>query len=317
MQNEKKNEIYRFIRFLGRGTSGQVCLLEDTSFRLYAVKTMSDYRYFERECNIMQNFFHENIIHLFHVDIINSNHILFMEALEMNLQEYQSKLQSADEIHSIFYQLINGLVFLHTNKILHRDIKPENILLDTNGTVKICDFGLSRIDNEGCKTLDVVTLWYKAPELLCKYDKYDCSIDIWAACCVLYEIIHGGHPIFVGVDNTETSQLETIIRCIGPLPDKYPQNCSNSSSMKLSIDPRSFVSTLMKTVFNYNWKSRPNAQEIQSSMEKPGKVKFNFQRNCRANLSEKPTEHWKEICSNEEWLNYQTQVCSQFLSIRT
>ena len=96
-------------------------------------------------------------------------------------------------IKIIMIEVLKGLMSLHQNNIMHRDIKPSNILLDRYGNVKICDFGLARVDNTEDRmkplTTSVGTKWYKAPELLLGSKAYDRRIDIWALGCVFVEMI--------------------------------------------------------------------------------------------------------------------------------
>jgi serine/threonine protein kinase len=99
---------------------------------------------------------------------------------------------SAAEIKSLMYQTLSGIQACHTRRIVHRDLKPANILLTgpKNDIVKIADFGLARAFSIPIKpyTKDVVTLWYRAPELLLKIDEYATPIDIWAAGCIFAEL---------------------------------------------------------------------------------------------------------------------------------
>lgn len=94
----------------------------------------------------------------------------------------------------LFYQIVDGLEFIHANKIIHRDIKPQNILVAENGTLKIIDFDISYDveHNNGPtepdftkKITDVSTSIYKAPELLFGVGNYDYGIDIWSLMVVL------------------------------------------------------------------------------------------------------------------------------------
>ena len=92
---------------------------------------------------------------------------------------------SLPEIKCIMKQLLEGVEYLHNQKILHRDIKPANILLNDRGEVKLADFGLGRKFLDGKNlTFKVVTLWYRAPELHMKYRKYDYKIDVWPIGCL-------------------------------------------------------------------------------------------------------------------------------------
>ena len=119
---------------------------------------------------------------------------------------------SDEHIKWLMYQLLRGLLFMHSADVMHRDIKPCNLLIDSKLNLKICDFGLARgIDyfatngnardaNEQIKnalTFYVVTRWYRAPEVMLNSQKYDEKIDLWAVGCVLAELI-GRAPIFPG-----------------------------------------------------------------------------------------------------------------------
>ena len=102
-------------------------------------------------------------------------------------------------------QILRGLEHCHSLGILHRDIKGANILVDSNGSLKIADFGLATIVNPSKKhplTSRVVTLWYRAPELLLGATDYGAAIDLWSVGCILAELFTG-KPIMPG--RTEVS----------------------------------------------------------------------------------------------------------------
>lgn len=119
-----------------------------------------------------------------------------------------SKFEGED-IRRISYQILCGLEHLHSMGILHRDIKPANIMIDYDMTVKLGDFGSSRwmtgkAQNEGEQstyrnlfTEYVVTRWYRAPEIICTAGNYDAAEDVWAAGCVIAEMILR-KPLFCG-----------------------------------------------------------------------------------------------------------------------
>ena len=105
-------------------------------------------------------------------------------------------------LKSCIHQLLNGLVYLHTCHILHRDLKPANILITSSGLVKIGDLGLARLTYSPLQPLYtgdkvVVTIWYRAPELLLGARHYNKAVDVWAVGCVMAELV-SLRPIFKG-----------------------------------------------------------------------------------------------------------------------
>lgn len=105
-------------------------------------------------------------------------------------------------LKSLTYQLLNGLLYLHSCHIIHRDLKPANILITAEGIVKIGDLGLARLTYEPLQPLFagdkvVVTIWYRAPELLLGAKHYNKAVDIWAVGCVVAEMA-SLRPIFKG-----------------------------------------------------------------------------------------------------------------------
>lgn len=105
-------------------------------------------------------------------------------------------------IKSLLYQLLNGVEYLHNQHILHRDLKPANILVTSGGTVKIGDLGLARLVRNPLQPLSVgdkvvVTIWYRAPELLLGAKHYTTAVDNWAVGCIFAELL-SLRPIFKG-----------------------------------------------------------------------------------------------------------------------
>lgn len=103
-------------------------------------------------------------------------------------------------------QLLSGLQHCHDRGILHRDIKPSNLLIDKSGMLKIADFGLANFfipKRRRPLTNRVVTLWYRAPELLLGSIDYGVGIDLWSAGCLLAELFLG-KPILPGRTEVET-----------------------------------------------------------------------------------------------------------------
>jgi serine/threonine protein kinase len=118
------------------------------------------------------------------------------------------------------FQMIAGVHYLHSHRIIHRDIKPENVLISRDGLVKFCDFGMARYVTVPMRryTRGVVTLWYRAPEVILG-GVYDLSIDIWGIGCILYEMITFS-PLFPG-----DGQLDQIMRIISVLGTPSEDDC--------------------------------------------------------------------------------------------
>ena len=144
----------------------------------------------------------------------NTDVKLYFEYLEYDLKSYNDTFSSGmphQKVKAIMYQLCSGLNYIHRNRIIHRDIKPQNILVDNKGGVKIADFGLARSYAFPLRhyTRDVVTWWYRAPEIFMGCTNYTPAIDIWSLGCVFAQLINN-FPIFP--EDSEISTLFTIFR---------------------------------------------------------------------------------------------------------
>ena len=117
-------------------------------------------------------------------------------------------------IKSFMYQLLKGIDFCHQNRVLHRDLKPQNLLINSKGALKLGDFGLARAFGIPVNTFsnEVVTLWYRAPDVLLGSRTYNTSIDIWSAGCIMAEV-HTRRPLFPGTTNDD--QIVRIFRIMG------------------------------------------------------------------------------------------------------
>lgn len=134
------------------------------------------------------------------------------------------------------FQLLGGLLYLHRNWVMHRDLKPANIMVTSAGEVKIGDLGLARLFQRPLNTLFtgdkvVVTIWYRAPELLLGSRHYTPAVDLWAIGCIFAELL-SLRPIFKGeeakMDNKKSvpfqrNQMQKIVEILGmPSKEHWP-----------------------------------------------------------------------------------------------
>lgn len=180
-----------------------------------------------REITILRKLDHPNIIKLEGLMLVeHDSSILYMifEYMEHDLLGLSSLLGvefSEPQVKCYMTQLLRGLDHCHTNHVLHRDIKSSNLLINQHGVLKIADFGLSTFfdpHNSVPLTTNVVTLWYRPPELLLGASRYSVGIDMWSTGCVIGEI-YAGKPILPG--KNETEQLQKIFELCGSPSEDY------------------------------------------------------------------------------------------------
>ncbi|KAH6797780.1 Protein kinase superfamily protein [Perilla frutescens var. hirtella] len=172
-----------------------------------------------REINILLSFHHPSIVDVKEV-VVGSNLdsiYMVMEYMEHDLKglmETMKQPYSQSEVKCLMLQLLEGIKYLHDNWVLHRDLKTSNLLLNNRGELKICDFGLARQYGSPLKpyTPLVVTLWYRAPELLLGAKQYSTAIDMWSLGCIMAELLSKA-PLFNG--KSEVEQLDKIFKILG------------------------------------------------------------------------------------------------------
>jgi p38 MAP kinase len=121
-----------------------------------------------------------------------------------------------------------GLKYVHSAGVVHRDLKPSNILINENCDLKICDFGLARIQDPQM-TGYVSTRYYRAPEIMLTWQKYDVEVDIWSTGCIFAEMLEG-KPLFPGKDHVH--QFSIITELLGTPPDDVIETiCSENVSL--------------------------------------------------------------------------------------
>ncbi|KAF4070714.1 hypothetical protein AMELA_G00288560 [Ameiurus melas] len=179
-----------------------------------------------REVSLLKDLKHANIVTLH--DIIHTEKCLTLvfEYLERDLKQYMDDCGNIMCVHNVkifLFQLLRGLAYCHRRKVLHRDLKPQNLLINDRGELKLADFGLARAKSVPTKTYsnEVVTLWYRPPDVLLGSTEYSTPIDMWGVGCIFYEMITG-RPLFPG--STVEDELHLIFRILGtPTEDSWPE----------------------------------------------------------------------------------------------
>ncbi|NXM54641.1 CDK18 kinase, partial [Illadopsis cleaveri] len=137
-----------------------------------------------REVSLLKNLKHANIVTLHDIIHTERSLTLVFEYLDNDLKQYLENCGNLMSVHNVkifMFQLLRGLAYCHGRKILHRDLKPQNLLINERGELKLADFGLARAKSVPTKTYsnEVVTLWYRPPDVLLGSTEYSTPIDMW------------------------------------------------------------------------------------------------------------------------------------------
>nr|NP_001071750.1 c-jun N-terminal kinase [Ciona intestinalis]BAE06525.1 c-jun N-terminal kinase [Ciona intestinalis] len=218
---------YQSLKPIGSGAQGMVCAAHDTVLGQHvAIKKLS--RPFQnpthakrayRELVLMRAVNHKNIIGLLNVFSPQSSYedfshvYLVMELMDASLCQVIQMDLDHERLSYLLYQLLCGIKHLHSAGIIHRDLKPSNIVVRSDCTLKILDFGLARTAGGSfMMTPYVVTRYYRAPEVILGMG-YQEVVDIWSVGCIFGEMIRG-QVLFPGNDHIDqwnkiTEQLGT------------------------------------------------------------------------------------------------------------
>lgn len=260
---EDTNKRYRFERILGQGAYGVVFSAFDKKTKQYvAVKkveevfdTITDSKRMLREIKILQSMKHENVSSLIDVIVPKTQSyrrfnsvIVVLDLMDTDLYHiiYSDQHLSIDHRRYFMYQMLRGMKYIHSANILHRDLKPSNILVNANCDLKICDFGLARIQNgynnsslltQGSGEANeqdfmseyVTTRWYRAPEVLLTSGQYGPELDIWSLGCIFAELILR-KPLFPG--KSTLNQLSVICSTIGSPTEADLVECTNAKARR-------------------------------------------------------------------------------------
>ncbi|EJD49092.1 CMGC/CDK/CDC2 protein kinase [Auricularia subglabra TFB-10046 SS5] len=275
-------------RVLGAGTYGVVYKARDVrSGEIVALKKIRLEAEDEgvpstaiREISLLKELKDENIVRL--LDIVHGDQKLYLvcEFLDMDLKRYmdtrnnQKDPISLDLVKKFTYQLNLGIVYCHSHRILHRDLKPQNLLIDSSRNLKLADFGLARAFGIPLRTytheardphcththryvstdaLQVVTLWYRAPEVLLGSRHYSTAIDMWSIGCIFAEMVLRGCPLFPG--DSEIDEIFKIFQVFGTPNEQIWPGVSQLPDFKPTFP---------------QWSARGDFDKMFVGLERPG-----------------------------------------------
>ncbi|KAM4709745.1 cyclin-dependent kinase 7 isoform 1-T1 [Discoglossus pictus] len=257
---KSRSKQYEKLEFLGEGQFATVYKARDKiTDKIVAIKKIKLGHRAEakdginrtalREIKLLQELSHPNIIGLLDAFGHKSNISLVFDFMETDLEviiKDSSLVLTPSHIKSYVLMTLQGLEYLHHLWILHRDLKPNNLLLDENGVLKLADFGLAKSFGSPNRvyTHQVVTRWYRSPELLFGARMYGVGVDMWAVGCILAELLLRV-PFLPG--DSDLDQLTRIFETLGtPTEDQWP----GMSSLPDYVTFKSFPGTPLHLIFS-------------------------------------------------------------------
>ncbi|WCJ31712.1 Cyclin-dependent kinase C-2 C [Euphorbia peplus] len=297
----KSADSYDKLAKIGQGTYSNVYKARDRDTgKIVALKKVrfdtsepESIKFMAREILMLQKLDHPNIIKLEGLATSRMQYSLYL-VFDFMLTDLTRVISrpgqrlTEPQVKCYMHQLLSGLQHCHERGILHRDIKPSNLLIARDGSLKIADFGLANIFIPKPKrplTSRVVTLWYRAPELLLGSTDYGVGIDLWSAGCLLAEMFVG-RPVMPG--RTEVEQLHRIFKLCGSPSEDYwkimklstsfrppqhykpsfqeafkdfPESCFTLLTSLLALNP-SYRGTAASALQNHFFSSSPLACEL-------------------------------------------------------
>eukprot|EP00039_Didymoeca_costata_P019876 m.339267 g.339267 ORF g.339267 m.339267 type:complete len:301 (+) comp18729_c0_seq1:331-1233(+) len=274
---------YRKIEKLGQGTYGSVYKAEITSgpnkgsvVALKKVPLQEDDggvpSTVVREVCMLKRLKHRNVIKL--LDAARSQRFLYL-VFDLMANDLKKLIEKSDgglepeTTKSFTFQILQAIHYCHIRRIIHRDIKPQNVLIDDRNNIKLADFGLAREFGLARKTysLDVVTVWYRAPEILLGIREYSSPVDIWSIGCIIMEMA-SGDALFPG--DSDIDQLHQIFRVLGTPSDeiwpalkekwantRFPDESGSNFTAAIANDG----ATLVKSMLHYDPLRRISAKD--------------------------------------------------------
>ncbi|KAJ0847022.1 putative protein-serine/threonine kinase CMGC-CDK-CRK7-CDK9 family [Helianthus annuus] len=257
----KTADSYDKLAKIGHGTYSNVYKARDRDTgKIVALKKVrfdtseaESVKFMAREIIILQKLDHPNIIKLEGLATSRMQYSLYLvfDYMQSDLTRVISRPEgrlTEPQVKCYMQQLLSGLEHCHERGILHRDIKGSNLLIDGNGMLKIADFGLANQYNPKQKkpqTSRVVTLWYRAPELLLGTTDYGVGIDLWSTGCLLAEMFVG-RPIMPG--RTEVEQLHRIFKLCGSPSEDYWKTIKPPTTFR---PPQNYVPSFHEAFSNF------------------------------------------------------------------
>ncbi|KAK9856142.1 hypothetical protein WJX84_012189 [Apatococcus fuscideae] len=239
---------YEVLGKIGEGTYGVVFLARvrgEKEPRMLAIKTFKPGKEGEgvsptavREIMLLKALCHEHVVRLDSVRLCRTDPSLSLafdyaehdlyELVRHHREKARSRNMEPYAVKSLLWQLLKGLAYLHRHAVMHRDLKPSNVLVmgdgPEHGRVKIADFGLARTWRAPLRPLSdngvVVTIWYRAPELLLGAQHYTAAVDVWAAGCIFAELLtlrplFPGNEVKAPSNAFQADQLDKIFTVLG------------------------------------------------------------------------------------------------------
>ncbi|GAB4844197.1 hypothetical protein Ancab_037563 [Ancistrocladus abbreviatus] len=243
----RKADSFEKLNKIGQGTYSSVYKARDLETgKIVAMKKVrfvnmdpESVRFMAREILILRKLDHPNVMKLdcLVTSRVSGSLYLIFEYMEHDLTGLSGipgNKFTESQIKCYMQQLLLGLQHCHSRGVLHRDIKGSNLLINNDGVLKIGDFGLAtffRPDQKQPLTSRVVTLWYRAPELLLGSTDYGVAVDMWSVGCILAELF-AGKPIMPG--RTEVEQMHKIFKLCGSPSEDYwrKSKLSHAASFK-------------------------------------------------------------------------------------
>ena len=250
---EGKNKTYVISKTLGKGTFGKVKMAynKDNKKEKYACKILlksnikdeDDNIRCKREMEILKRMHHVNVVRTYEIISTDTTYFIFMDfCAKGELFNYIVEQQHLNEEKSAFfyYQIINGIEYIHNKGVCHRDLKPENLLLTEKMKLKIIDFGLSNFFSENLLETPCGSPCYASPEMVMgkKYDGF--CVDVWSSGIILYAMLCGYLP-FEEMENDEYNEVlfKNIVECNVDYPKEFITPAAKDLLMQILVkDPQ-------------------------------------------------------------------------------